>query len=195
MRPVFLAFAVVLLFSASAAMAGSTANHTVTVTVSAINEVAITGGNLTLTILEGTTATLAGEAMTALTAEVVNPSPPPPGSHLIGLAYDFGPDGAEFSPPISIAVSYDPASLPEGAAAANLALAYFDTQSGSWVTVPGTVDTVAGTVTGQVGHFTTFSVIAATGAAAGGNRRSRRCSSCVRRFAPTRHRWPKTSRN
>jgi len=38
-----------LAFSASA-HAGSSANHTVTVTVSAINEVAISGGNLTLTI-------------------------------------------------------------------------------------------------------------------------------------------------
>lgn len=44
----------VLLLLAPAAFAASTANHTVTVTVDAINEVAITGGNVTLTINSAT---------------------------------------------------------------------------------------------------------------------------------------------
>jgi hypothetical protein len=47
-------FGVALLAATSLAIAGSTANHTVTVTVSAINEVAITGGNITLTISTAT---------------------------------------------------------------------------------------------------------------------------------------------
>lgn len=39
---------------ASAAVAGTTASHTVTVQVSAINELALTGGNITLTISTAT---------------------------------------------------------------------------------------------------------------------------------------------
>jgi predicted secreted protein len=46
--------AAVLLLMAPAAIAGSTDSHTVTVTVDAINEVAISGGNLTLTISTAT---------------------------------------------------------------------------------------------------------------------------------------------
>jgi len=50
-RFLVLAFAAgLLVFGAGAVMAGSTSSHTVTVTVSAINEVAVVGGNLTLTI-------------------------------------------------------------------------------------------------------------------------------------------------
>jgi len=46
-----LLLAVILLFSLSElSFAASTDNHTVTVTVAAVNEVAITGGNITLTI-------------------------------------------------------------------------------------------------------------------------------------------------
>ena len=43
------------------AMAANTANHTVTITVSAINELAITGGNITLTIDTATAGSAADD--------------------------------------------------------------------------------------------------------------------------------------
>lgn len=46
----FLALAAASFLFAGSAFAASTANHTVTVTVSAVNEVAITGGNVSLNI-------------------------------------------------------------------------------------------------------------------------------------------------
>jgi hypothetical protein len=48
------AIGLVSLFTASAAWAGSTDNHTVTVTVSAINEVSIAGGAVVITISSAT---------------------------------------------------------------------------------------------------------------------------------------------
>ena len=50
----FLLAVLLLAFAASEAAAGSTDSHTVTVTVTAINEIGITGGNITLTISSAT---------------------------------------------------------------------------------------------------------------------------------------------
>jgi hypothetical protein len=50
----FLLAVLLLAFVASEAAAGSTDSHTVTVTVNAINEIGITGGNITLTLSSAT---------------------------------------------------------------------------------------------------------------------------------------------
>jgi hypothetical protein len=58
------------LFLSGYAVAGPTGNHTVTVTVSAINELAITGGNVTLTIHTATAGSEPDDEVDNTTADL-----------------------------------------------------------------------------------------------------------------------------
>jgi len=120
-------------------------------------------GNLTITIPEGTKALdKDGESLESLEAAVdESPPSPPEDAHVVGLAYDFGPDGATFDPPITFTWSYDPDALPEGVAEEDLVIAYYDEGSGKWVELSGTVDTENNTITASISHFTTFAIIGA----------------------------------
>ena len=99
--------------------------------------------------------------------EMAKPPTPPKGGHVIGLAYDFGPDGATFSKPITITFNYNPDDLPDGVNAEDLVIAIWDENVwnedtgdwGVWVELPSVVDTVNKTVTATVDHFTAFAVI------------------------------------
>ena len=118
-------------------------------------------GMLTLTIPEGTIALdKDGKRLKDLQA-AVDESPPeaPKAAHIIGLAYDFGPDGATFDPPITLEYTYDPGALPEGVAPEDLVIAYWD--GDEWVELVCVVDTVNNTITASVDHFTTFAIIGA----------------------------------
>jgi len=118
-------------------------------------------GNLTLTIEEGTIALDEdGNPLSSLTS-AVDPSPPPPpkDAHIIGLAYDFIPDGATFDPAITLTWSYDPDALPEDVAEEDLVIAYYDEEAGEWVELDCVVDTENDTITASVEHFTTFAII------------------------------------
>ena len=58
-------------------------------------------------------------------------------------------------------MTYDPAALPEGVAAEDLVLAYYDEVSGEWVELTDiVVDTVNNTVSGTTSHFTQFAILA-----------------------------------
>ncbi|GAI93180.1 unnamed protein product, partial [marine sediment metagenome] len=75
-------------------------------------------GMLTMTIPEGTIA-LGEDGKRLKSLQVaVNESPPEPpeDAHIIGLAYDFGPAGATFDPPLTLEYTYDTEALPEGVA-------------------------------------------------------------------------------
>jgi len=118
-------------------------------------------GKLTMTIPEGTIALDAeGEPLETLEAAVdETPPDPPEDAHVIGLAYDFGPDGATFDPPITLKYTYDPDDLPEGVAEEDLVLAYYDEEAGEWVELDCVVDTENNVITAYVPHFTTFAII------------------------------------
>ena len=118
-------------------------------------------GNLTITIPKGTIAlNRHGNPLSSLTADI-DPSPPDPpeGAHIIGLAYDLGPDGATFDPPITIEYTYDPDEVPEGVAEEDLVIAFYDEDAGEWVECECTVDTETHTITASVSHFTIFAII------------------------------------
>lgn len=89
------------------------------------------------------------------------PPPPPEKAEIVGLAYDFGPDGATFDPQITLTWRYDPDALPDGVAEEDLVLAYYDEEAGKWVELDCVVDTENDTITAPVSHFTTFAIIAA----------------------------------
>ncbi len=116
-------------------------------------------GNLTLTIEEGTIALDEdGNPLETLEAEVdENPPDPPEGAHILG-AYNFGPDGATFDPPITLTWGYDPEDWPEGT---DLVVAYWD--GDEWVVLDEEdfdIDTENDTITVEVDHFTTFAIVA-----------------------------------
>jgi len=114
-----------------------------------------------LEIAAGVTAlTEEGEVLKYLEAAVSADSPtPPPKVHIIGLVYNFGPDGAIFDPPCTMTMYYVPASLPEGVDEEDLVIAYFDSKTGKWIALPSMVDQVTHAVTAQIAHFTQFALL------------------------------------
>jgi iron complex transport system substrate-binding protein len=118
-------------------------------------------GRLTMTIPEGTIAEDEdGEPLESLEITTdENPPPPPEGAHIIDLAYNFGPSGAEFDPSITIEFIYDPNAIPAGVDEEDLTLAYYDEGDNEWVELPSTVDPAIYTITASVNHFTTFAII------------------------------------
>ena len=68
--------------------------------------------------------------------------------------FDFGPDGLQFTTPVTLSIAFD-GLVPEGKKAA---LAWFDEAAGTWTAIEGST-TAGGKVQGPVSHFTKFSVI------------------------------------
>jgi len=103
-----------------------------------------------------------GQALHSITIkEKAAPSAPPADHQIIGLVYDFGPNGATFDPPISLTFIYDESQIKAGAAEENLVIATWD--DGKWVELDdSTVDPDANNITAPVSHFTIFTVIAHT---------------------------------
>jgi hypothetical protein len=121
-------------------------------------------GQAVLTIARGTTAlTATGGPLQSITVDEVrfNIPPAPAGAYIVGSAYDYSPDGATFSPPITLTLKYDPGLLPGAVDASKLVIAYYDTATSKLVVLPSTVDMVDNTVTAQTSHFTMFAVYAA----------------------------------
>jgi hypothetical protein len=123
-----------------------------------------------VSIGEGTTArTEAGDALETITiTEVCFGYPPPPaGDHVIGCAYDFGPDGATFDPSITLALEYDDSAIPPGFDEQDLAIAACDGPAGDWRVLPSTVDPVNNIVMAEASGFTCFAAyLAAPGSPA-----------------------------
>jgi hypothetical protein len=93
---------------------------------------------------------------------IANPPTLPDNCRLIGLAYDFKPNGATFDPFITITLKYDPNSLPEGVSEQNMCIAYTSTSSGFWYRLQSVVDPVNHSISAQATHFTVFAILADT---------------------------------
>jgi hypothetical protein len=122
-------------------------------------------GKLTIDIPKGTIALdKNGSPLLNITATVnANPPPPPQNANIIGLAYNFLPAGATFSPGIIFKFTVSPASIIAPLTVNDLVLAFYSETSTppGWVTFPTSV--VPGTfydLQATVSHFTTFAVIA-----------------------------------
>ena len=125
-------------------------------------------GKCMLTIDEGTEGlTNDGEPLDEITIiEMEEPPDPPEDSNVIGLVYNFEPDGATFDPPITLTFTYNESLIPEGVAEENLVVAFWDEEAGEWVELEGTVDPETNTVRAKVSHFTAFTILAKTRPAA-----------------------------
>lgn len=88
-----------------------------------------------------------------------NISTPPIGAYVIGCAFDWGPNGATFDPPITLKLMYDPSLIPTGAKEENIFISYYDVATEGWVALPSTVDTLNNQISAQISHFTFFAVM------------------------------------
>ena len=117
------------------------------------------------------------KAPTALVMSVANESPTAPdGSVIIGPVYNFTGNytlnscgkrntphccsGVTFDQNITIVLNYDPNELPESTA--SVAIAYYDNEQGSWVSLPTDIGRVAeiGKATGLINHCSAVAIIA-----------------------------------
>jgi hypothetical protein len=74
-----------------------------------------------------------------------------------GTSYTFGPEGTTFAEPVALTITYDPARVPAGRSQASLGL--YKALSSSWQEVESVeVDSVAHTVTGWIGGFSSYGV-------------------------------------
>jgi len=89
-----------------------------------------------------------------------NPPTLPGNCSLIGLAYEFKPNGATFDPFVTITLQYDPDSFPKGVSEQNIYIAYASTAAGFWYKLQGDVNPVEHKITAQATHFTTFAILA-----------------------------------
>jgi len=112
-----------------------------------------------------------GEAPEALVMRLAEESPPvPDGLALVTPVYNFTGNygdnwlkccsGVAFGQNVTIVLDYDPNKLPESTV--SLAVACYDTEQGSWVSMPPDIGRVAevGKATGMMNHFSTVAVIA-----------------------------------
>jgi hypothetical protein len=84
------------------------------------------------------------------------PPAPPVDANAVGLHYDFGPSGANFSSPITITLKYNPnISDPS-----KLYIAWWNASAGQWVQLATTVNNTNHTLTATITHFTVFTILA-----------------------------------
>jgi PGF-CTERM protein len=116
-----------------------------------------TDGKVTLRIPAGTSAkNHTGEPLRSITY----PYPRTMTNTNAIAAYETGPDGATFSPPIDLVMEYDPADLPEGVDVSGLVIKEYSTTLPRWVSLPSEVNMETHTVTAKVEHFTVFALFA-----------------------------------
>lgn len=81
---------------------------------------------------------------------------PPAGYKRVAPVYSFGPDGANFAVPVTLAlkVAIPPLVRPE-----NLVLACYDKGKEKWVAVPAVVDVGKGVILAKLSHFSDYTVL------------------------------------
>ncbi|MDD5045144.1 MAG: hypothetical protein PHG51_06360 [Candidatus Omnitrophica bacterium] len=101
-----------------------------------------------------------GQPLTRLNVQPnTTPLPTPEGTNVIGLQYNFTPNGAQFSPALNLTFKYSDVDIPGGVFEEDLVIAFFDETTGQWVELECVIDTENNIITAKVSHFTTFAII------------------------------------
>jgi hypothetical protein len=79
------------------------------------------------------------------------------------VVFECGPSGSTFSKPLTIAVRYDPAALPENVKENDLQLSAYDAKNVEWVTVKSDLDVLNHTITAEIERFSTFALVKKSG--------------------------------
>ena len=88
-----------------------------------------------------------------------SPAAAPSGSQFIGLVYEMTPDGATFSPGITLTIFYDPATLPEGIDPNSLKIAVFNTTTSAWETLQSTINKADSSITATIEHLSVYTIV------------------------------------
>ena len=117
-------------------------------------------GNAFLYVAANTTGLTAnGAPLTQISIKkVTTPLTFSTGAGMIGFAYDFSPSGSTFSPEAAISIRYDPKLIPFGVLETDLQLAYYDSSTSNWITLPSTPETVGFIIDAKTVHFTMYAV-------------------------------------
>ena len=101
-----------------------------------------------------------GAALQYLAISASTLIPPAASPEALVLYYDFGPDGALFSPGINLSFQYDPFWLPEGVSEDSLYIAWWD--GTTYQRLESTVDKKAHTVSALITHFSGIALMGTT---------------------------------
>ena len=106
--------------------------------------------------------TKGGPIYTIKIIESEDPPPAPEQTNLIGLVYDFSPEGITFDPAVDLTIKYDESLMTDGVNENSLIIAIWDSDAGKWVELEGTVDPENNTITTKIGHFTEYTILVHT---------------------------------
>jgi hypothetical protein len=81
---------------------------------------------------------------------------PPPGTVLVGPAYDFQPEGTQFAQPVTITLPYDPAKIPTGITNKDIVIYTAPRGSTTYQALFTSLATSGNTVTTQTTHLSTY---------------------------------------
>ncbi len=82
------------------------------------------------------------------------------GQTLVGSAYDLGPDGATFNPPVNLSLGYNPSLIPTGLRETSVVIGVWDPTTRKWSKINSQVDSQGHVVKAAVTHFSRYAVIA-----------------------------------
>ncbi len=80
-------------------------------------------------------------------------------SVLVEAAYDFGPDGATFSPAVTVIFVYDASLMPAGVTESSLFIANWDATANKWVEIASTVDAASHTVRATISRLSRYALM------------------------------------
>jgi len=104
-----------------------------------------------------------GKSLTEITVVHTDEPPSLPAHHnMIGLAYEFGPEGTTFDPPITVTFTYDESLIPAGADEGSLVIAVWNDTTGDWDKLDSTINTAGNTISAEISHFSTLTVLVST---------------------------------
>ena len=95
-----------------------------------------------------------GNPLTNISVTPIAPPADPPADYYILKTFEFTPSGAQFDPGITITISFDPATVPDG----KTVVIYCYSATTGWQAIPGTVH-ADGTATFTVTHFSAYSLM------------------------------------
>lgn len=127
-------------------------------------------GAACLSIPEGTIAlTAAGTPLDAVNITPLADDEVPPAGALFsfaGYAFECTPEGATFSPPITLTITLT-AEEWEALDAGELSIQWYNPETGAWETLETAIDATTHTVSAQVSHFTVFGLFQKTESGSG----------------------------
>jgi hypothetical protein len=118
--------------------------------------VGTTGGDVTTS--DGSGVAIPSGALpntVTVTATPATGAPTPMAATVVGTPYTFGPEGQQFSSPVTVTLAFDPSKLPAGKTASDLVIFTAPAGSSNYVVLATTVAD-ATHVSAKVSHFSTF---------------------------------------